>query len=308
MIITTTTTGNTMFNRRYTCSTDAATIKIPAAEEVKDFCLCKYETEACYRVFYDPTDEANEYKNDYYKVFTPLLSANSTVTYKLIDGSDVEYNIEDYATIYAKGFNTVQPNMEGFLLNWFNVGTDPILGPGKYKIKTTIVEFNITREITTDYFELVPFDTLRANGTVKIEVELDGLTMNGFDYSGLNLTKVMTRLNGRLGVPKTIKESENGRIITSERKRVDIQTTLYNEYNLVLNELNGQFIEELIENNTSLIWYVTDYNVKNKKNYVKLPLLVEDIEPLDDYLDYSKQSFELTLTNQKVKLNRKFVN
>ena len=77
---------------------------------------------------------------------------------------------------------------------------------------------------------------------------------------------------------------------------------------MTLNELNGQFIEELIEENVYLVWVVTDYNVKNKKNYIKLRLLVEDIEPLTDYLDYSRQSFELTLTNESVKLNRKFVN
>jgi hypothetical protein len=77
---------------------------------------------------------------------------------------------------------------------------------------------------------------------------------------------------------------------------------------LTLNELNGQFIEELIEENVYLVWLVTDYNVKNKKNYIKLRLLVEDIEPLDDFLDYSRQSFELTLSDESVKLNRKFVN
>ena len=307
MIISTTATGVAMKNTRYSCSTLAPTIRIPEPAETKDFCLCKYEEAACYRVFFDKTDENNTYKNDYYHVFTPLVANSSTVTYLLIDGSDNEYALDEgYATIYSKGFNADQPFMQGFLLNWYNVGT--ALGAGKYKIKTTIVQYGVTSETTTDYFELIPFDTLRANGTVKIEVELGGLTMNGANYSGLEGYKIMTRLNGRLGVPKTIKESENGRIITSERKKVDIQTTVYNEYNLTLNELNGQFIEELIEENVYLVWLVTDYNVKNKKNYIKLRLLVEDIEPLDDYLDYSRQSFELTLSDESVKLNRKFVN
>ena len=299
-------TGIAMVNTRYSCSTLAPTIRIPEPAETKDLCLCKYEPEACYRVFFDATDENNTYKNDYYQVFTPLVSSSSTVTYKLIDGSDVEYDMSVYATMYAKGFNTEQPFMEGFLLNWFKVGTT--LGAGKYKVKTTTEQYGVTSETVTDYFELVPFDTLRANGTVKIEVELGGLTMNGQNYSGLEGYKIMTRLNGRLGIPKTIKESENGRIITSERKKVDVQTTVYNEYNLTLNELNGQFIEELIEENVYLVWVVTDYNIKNKKNYINLRLLVEDIEPLDDYLDYSRQSFELTLSDESVKLNRKFVN
>ena len=307
MIISATATGVQMKNTRYSCSTLAPTIRIPEPAESKDFCLCKYEPEACYRVFFDPTDETNTYKNDYYQVFTPLVSSSSTVTYKLIDGSDIEYDLSDYGTIYEKGFNTEQPFMQGFLLNWYNVGNSS-LGAGKYKIKTTTVQYGVNSETETDYFELVPFDTLRANGTVKIEVELGGLTMNGQNYTGLEGYKIMTRLNGRLGIPKTIKESDNGRIITSERKKVDVQTTVYNEYNLTLNELNGQFIEELIEENVYLVWVVTDYNVKNKKNYIKLRLLVEDIEPLDDYLDYSRQSFELTLTDESVKLNRKFVN
>lgn len=310
MISSTISTGNTMRNGAWTCSTEGATITLPPPSEERDFCVCKYVPSYCETAFYDLNDVNDEYRNDYHLEYVLLKASTSTAEFFLIQENGNEITIDSsLGTIYPLLFNLEQPFMVGFRLDWWRVAFT--YGTGKYQIK--IVQNNLGQENTktSHYYNVVPFIEERANNTVKIEVLLEGLTMNGNNWLGLTDNIEMTRVHGRLSSPQPQKETEDNRLLTSGRNLIDIQTTVFNNYSLTVQDLPYSISKFLMQEGTVMNWFITDYNlfVDDEKNqdYRKLRLLAEGVEVTQDNPFYTRESYDVSLTDRIIKLNRKFV-
>jgi hypothetical protein len=306
MIRSTVSTGNTMLNTAWTCSTEGNTITLPPSDISRDFCVCKFVPDYCELAFYNLDDINDEYTNDYHLEYITLKTNTSTYEFLLIDESGTEITIDSsLATIYGLGFNSDQPLMVGFNLPWWKVANT--YGIGKYKIKINQTNLSQVSTSTSHYYHVVPFVQDRANDTVKIQILLEGLTMNGRNWLGITDNKEMYRVSGRLGVPQPQKEIEDDRLLTSGRSRKDNQTTQYNNYNLIVQDIPSNIFTFLMEEGTVMDWFITDYNVLNKIDYRNKHLLADGVTVGDDNPDYPRQSYEVSLTDKNIKLNRRFV-
>ena len=302
--------GNQMLNTRWSCATSASVIDLPQSKESKDYCLCDYQNECTYYefAFTDVEDNGNEYKNDYRKFLLNPLSTNSEFSFILIDKNNVEYviysNTESdprYAEIYNQGFNNRQGLQVGIKVIWWKVVFN--LGFGEYRIKTIQNDFGNDTINTSHIFKVVPFNSTRANGTIKINVQNQGVTQNGTNWSGLGTFENMIRLKGRLVLidPEITIES----LIDSNQETRPVQSTSTDVYNLKLDRVPFDIGEALIHESVLMNWIVTDYNLFNQ-DFRNKEMIVES-SVVTNTLEYLRKSYELTAKNNISKVNRRFI-
>jgi len=302
--------GNQMLNTRWTCSTEASGITPTSPSLIRDFCLCDYECEWSEYAFTSFENEAeinDTYKNDYRKfLLNPVLAA-STYSFTIVksDGTEVEIVDNSYGELFEQGFNASQPLQVGIRIDWWKVANDTAngLGYGDYKIKSTLVELGETIEVLTHNFIVCPFDTNRANETVKIEVINKGVTQNGIDYSGLGEYVNMVRVGG--GLSDAEPEIERNNYTTSIGKTINNQTEKTNNYALKIDNIPSGIGDVILDDGSLMHWFVTDYNVFNYKDYRKLEVEVINFTS-NNTPQYSKRFFDVSLRKIDSKENRKF--
>ena len=311
--------GNQMECLRWSCSTPSTAITLPSVESVKDFCLCDYDDicpfyELAFTAFATDAETSDSYKNDYRKFIINPVSLNSLFSITLIESSGVEHilysdsvaAVTTYGDAYEQGvFNTDQPYQLGYNIVWWKVAQG--LGYGDYTIKTAQADFGNEITTTSHVFRVVKYDTQRANGTIKIEVDNVGVTMNGTNWTGMYTKsepfKNMVRLNGRLLV--TDPEIEIESIEDATRKDRPVQTKITDTYSISLERVPFDIGNRLISEGVVMNWVVSDYNVFNEDLRDK-ELIVQNTS-VTNTPDYTRKTYDLTGKSNISKLNRKFI-
>lgn len=274
MIITNIATGNQMLNTKWTCSTDAQVIQIPQTPETLDFCFCQFVPDCSEDAFVFPEDEENRYKNDYKLFINNLLSNSSTCVYTLISEDGTETVLDaTYGTVFSAGFNEDQPLMVGYQIEWSKVVSN--LGYGKYYIRTTQTDFNVDYVTESQTFQTKLYTEERIDGTVRLELEYNGMIQNGTNFKGVNKLN-MIRVKGYFGdkSPQIEKNSTE----TTSREVVDIQTMTYNNYTLNIDLIPKEVSTFLLDEGILLKWFITDYNIGNQEDYRNKELILESVE------------------------------
>lgn len=309
-----------MTNTRWSTSSLSPVIALPTSANSRAFCLCDYATGPCsyfemaFVDFSTVTAQTDEYINDYRKFLLSPLDASSAWSFTLIASNGTEYNIYDsvnpvnpiYGEIYQQGFNVSQPLQVGINIQWYKVAN--AIGYGDYTVKLSQTDFGNTVENTTHSFRVVPYDVKRANGTVKIEVDNVGVTMNGTNWTGLiqNSLPVFTnmiRVKGRMNLLDPEIEIES--IEDGNRKEIPIQTKLTDVFSISIERLPYLLGQALIHEDISMNWIVTDYNVFNED--LRNEEMIIQTSAVTITPDYARKSYELTGKRNISKLNRKFV-
>ena len=297
------TPGLQMELNRWSCTTTATIIKQNKETDVKDFCLCHYECDYKELAFTNLNDTSNTYKNDYRKFLLTPQDVGGTYEFLLVDSSGVETPIDEtLGEVYAQGFNSAQPLQTGVNVLWWKVAMEK--GYGEYKVKTNLTQFGrlITSESHT--FIVAPFNTDRADGTVKIEIVNKGITMNGVNWDGLGDFINMVRVSGELIVGDLEKETET--TITTQRVEVDYQSTTRKTYSVTVENVPSSIGNVITDEGALMGWFVTDYNTLNYNDYRDVSVKIDSVS-VPHIANYSKRFITVGLKATEFKVNRSFV-
>ena len=237
-------------------------VSLPPEQLELDYCFCLFECETEYKVF----SGVNSREKDYFTFYYNSKDENATNTFTLLKGSD-EYPLTDstYGEIIAYGYE----------LDWTKVANE--LGHGVYTLKEEISQFGRTTTRKYGKFRLLPFSLDVADGTVKIESYQSGKLENSFDFCEDSEVRFSFRVKGYFGNEK--QKTETSRYVTAGRVDTNIQTRIYNEYELIFNTSDHK-IARLISENMILgsRLYISDYNVLNPVVYDRKQVVFTDLE------------------------------
>lgn len=290
------------------CSTPALVITLPEDIEDIDFCKCLFVCDYIEDAFILSSDETNAYKNDYRSIMVNLRDATSSYEFVLIDSSGVETILIDntYGELFDTGFNTVQPLLAGYRIEWFKVWEN--LGYGQYTIKVSQTDFGNTVSKESHVFRLTEFSELASENSVKIETAQTGMILNGQDFGGIaGGWRDMLRVNGTFGSPKP--QYEISRLSDSSRIRVGVQTETFNKYTFTAEMLPSQIGNKLMQQDllTDKI-FISNYKGLAYDQYRRLPVVFDgDAEAGDDFSMNDKKNFTITYEDDRSLLKREFV-
>jgi len=288
---------------RWSCTTPSAVIQIPTTKDIRDVCLCDYSNTSCeyfelaFTAFEDDAATNDNYKNDYRKLLLNPLSLTSAFSFILIDSAGVETVIYSdtipgtdlYGEVSVQGSNLSQPLQVGVKILWWKVAQE--LGYGDYTVKSSQTDFGNETSNITHTFRVVKFDTQRANGTVKVEVDNVGVTMNGRNWTGLYSDNApytnMIRVSGRLLLVDPDIEIES--IEDGNREDRPVQTKVTDLYSLTLERLTFDLGYSLVNQDIVMNWKVTDYNIFNE-DLREIELIIQSSK-VTNTPDYNRKTY-----------------
>jgi len=307
MIFKEVTPSKQMALRGWNCTTLAKVVNTPKKETLVDFCVCDYggcEYEEF--AFAYPTDETDEYRNDYRAFLITLLDETSTYEFALIGSNGVEIPLVDdtYGELFDKGFNPLQPLKVGFVLDWLKVYN--LLGGDVYKIKVSQVDFGNTVSVESHNFRLMSYSDLASQGTVKIETTQKGEFLNGEDYNGLEWVN-MIRLVAQFGNEE--KQTEIDRLKDATYTDYDVQTSGFYQYTLTTQLLPSFIADRVLDSDlmTDEI-RISNYDVFAYRQYRKKGVVFNgDLEASNDYIKNDKKPFIIKFNDNQTNIKRNFV-
>lgn len=227
------------------------------------------------------TDENNnEYENDksgFIYWFNPVVSAAEITLWKFENGAYAQVEVldnNDFGTFYEYGFfeNVEGEKFIGYQLEWKLVFEEH--GAGSYIIKCNVtLSFGGSGEKVSNEFCLKKYTPARANGTVRLEYYLNGITGDiDFDekiknFGELNWYNSM-RLPGVFGYPGSEYETIN--TIYNNGEQPYVEDDMRQEFILNLKQL-PYFVHNILKTDFMMAdtMLITDYNANNNSGFVK---------------------------------------
>lgn len=306
MISTEIAAGNVMTLSGWLCSTPAKVITLPEQVEGIDFCTCLFVCDYIENAFVFATNEDNTYKNDYRSFLVNLKDATSTYSFRLVDSSGVETDLIDntYGELFDVGFNTVQPLLAGYRVDWFKVFDN--LGYGFYTVKSSKTDLGTDVSFETHKFKVTEFSELQSNKSVKIETVQTGVILNGQDFGGMEWSD-MVRVNG------TIEPSDQSfdinRLEDSSQLDIDVQIKTFDNYDLVAEQLPIGISKKLRKSDvlTDRI-LISNYDVMAEEQYRRLEVTsTGEVEGGSKGVMNNRVTYTIGFKDRKSLLKRNFV-
>ena len=302
--------------RRWTCTMASPVIELPDTVNSKDVCLCDYSATPCTYYELATTNLSNPedgYTNDYRKFLIDPLSANSPFSIVLIEKDGTEHVVYSdsetsvlFGDVYEQGFNTDQPLQVGACIKWYKVAES--LGYGDYTVRISQTDFGTEVVKESHVFRVIKYNAQRLNGTIKIEVDNVGVTMNGANWTGLTTDSNngfvnMIRVKGRIVLtdPEIVRES----IEDGNRIEQPVQTKETDFYEIKVENVPFGIGYSLIHEEVLMKWSVTDYNLFNED--LRNKVVIIESTTVNNTPDYMRKYYDITAKSEFSKLNRKFV-
>ncbi|PHR23617.1 MAG: hypothetical protein COA36_16940 [Desulfotalea sp.] len=306
MIFSTITLGKEMALRGWLCTENGLGIELPKVSDVVDFCTCSFMCNYNEKVWVFPSDLTNTYKNDYRSVLVTLRDTTSSYTFKVIKADGTEINLIDntYGELFDVGFNTTQPLKAGYRIDWVLIYN--AFGAGNYQIEVTQTDFGTTVTALSHVFTVQVWNELASNMSVKVEFVQMGAILNGEDYRGMEWSN-MVRINGKFG--SLAPEYEINRLVDSNQRDIDIQTTKVNKYTLEC-ALLPDFIGDMFTDNIVLTdsIFISVNDIFNYKQYRRLEVTFDgSIDAGDDYSTNNRKLFKVSLKDKATLQKRNFL-
>lgn len=248
-------------------------VNLPPIIDKGSFCWCSIACVQRLLVFHG--NSGVEKENDKSDFLFYRISTNDTVVMELwkngVKIDDLDNN--DNGTYYDFG-SLANTNLKGYLIDWFTVNA--LHGSGQYQIKATSVILGQTYTYESATFELMGFNELAADNTVRIESYQDGYTESSpIDFTGVNWYGQI-RLFGQMRDKQPVFTTDNYK--DSLRTKIQIQDSINYSYNLELttlqDDLKDFIVEQVLLANQIII---TDYTLANNDRYKPTPLYPVEI-------------------------------
>lgn len=262
-------------------ATKAASPSIPSPLLIptNDVDLCDFESGYIELVFGQPVSDplpVELYKNDFSSFLFRKLTPTDTVTIKLFkNGVELATIVDDTYGVFFPNLSPEQPLYTGFIIEFQKVIN--VSGGGRYEVITDTVIVGVSQTITSQTFQLVPFDTELADGTIRIETIQDGnIIRSQFDYTGLEWPQSF-RTNGFFGDLQ--REFETDQYENQNRKRKQIQDRIIHNYDLRIDFIPSLISKQIMDDQLlANVIKVTDYNILNDDIYREIELYPASIE------------------------------
>lgn len=258
--------------------------------QVAEPCFCNFECEYKEKAFYNINDTSDDFTNDSFSFFVQKNDPTEVITIKIVDQNENEINIppvyQDFSRFYVEK-------------KWHEIFTS--YGNGTYYFKISSVLFGATTEFITHKYSLIPFNSDRANGTLKIETLKTGAILNGFDYRADFDFKSFTRLQGKFWEEKITIENEL--FERSNRKQDVISTAQTSEYTLEIYHTSNKLNERVKEDSLSSKFYVTNYDIYASNQVQKKQIIITGIEKTENGLS-TKSSYKLSCLDPIKKIKK----
>ena len=172
----------------------AVKTKLPKAEPPdRGFSKCCYTNLALADSSGDP------YKNDFYGLYFKRNAPSDTCTFKLVDLDtlvETTLNSSLYGTFQDFG-GSAQPDLKYFIADWSLILS--AFGEGKYRFKKELNVSGVTITQESNSFVLKTFSIENANGTARIDANMDGLLVkDNIDFKNTGF-KTSLRVRGFFG-------------------------------------------------------------------------------------------------------------
>jgi len=261
-----------------------------------DCCFCSCTTEI--PAFAYLTDTSDKEKNDYFSWIWKLPSnATAVLTLTNLD-TETDYVITDdtYGKFYD--IDALKNNVLGLVIEWWRVADG--IGFGNYQLNLEVTNAALNVILDKDYppFRLMPYNCENVHGTVRIETYNTGYIEGGFDYRNLDFGYPpgskpygvlpgwgqQIRYYGRLDKVDIPTEIDN--IFDNQRNLNQVQTLIYDQWNLRLEFINSDISDQIIYDNL-LADYVLlcDYNANNVADYKNIKVGLLNIETPQPFLN-----------------------
>jgi hypothetical protein len=248
-------------------------LKAIPEQPLVDYCLCDlglFKCEYTEPAFYNGL---TKYENDYTTFYVNKVDTSDTIQFFVIntaDNSEVELtqaNAADYG-VFAEG-----DNYKGIEVDFTTLkATYPALNRVKFKVVHDV--FGSITQTETHVFQIMLWNEVSANNTVRIETLNSGRIESGNDYNELNWRRSV-RIRGRFGDMKP--ELQRDDYMDGNRVIKQIQDQFIRKYTLET-ELLPQGILNMIAFNDMLAnnIIISDYNLQNT-NYKGIEVVPETV-------------------------------
>jgi len=315
-MITLAATGATLRTAKYLHTRDVVKATSSLVQEVGDCCFCSCESVIPAFVYTD--DVSDKTKNDWYS-WIMKIPANATVEITLTDlDTETEYSITDntYGNFYD--VDELKDNVFGLIIQWYKVVQ--LYGYGDYSVNIVVknAATNTIFDKTYPTFHVMPYTCEAVHGTVRIETYNSGYIEGGFDYRDLDYGGVpgtieygkpkgwgqQIRWYGRLSVPNIPTQIDN--LSDNYRNLLQVQTMIYNEWNLRLDFIQSDVSDQMIYDNLLADYILlSDYNANNVKKYSNVKVSLLSVENTESFLNKS-QNFNIKFVDYKQNLLKRF--
>ena len=250
-------------------------IVLPIKGTAVDFCVCDYECEYTNYVFADASPL--DYKNDKSSFLVGLSENSANLEIRLLgNGQDIVISDNTFGTYYQKGTFTNtenQLNYVGFIADWKKFYTT--FGGGQYYFSFKETVFSQDFETESVKYQLSTFTDAKANKTVRLRFEQNGIIEGGLDYRGLNwITEVRISASLKYSTPKITIDNYQ----TSNRTIRQIQDKAIENFELetyfMPSKIGDLFVKNGVLANNILI---TNYDLFGYKKYVDFQVLITEI-------------------------------
>ena len=265
-------------------------------EAANEICYCDFECKYVETVFADVGKEW--WKNDKNSwLFKKWIAADSIVLKLYKDDEHITTIIDDTLGDYYNGFAT-QPLYVGFCIHWENVMNT--YGPGFYQLKAEITILGSDSTWESRLFQLMPYDDIMADGTVRFECYQTGnILASDFDYTDLieGGWYQSYRIKGMFGFKEPQLNTDNYR--DQNYKIKQIQDSIKNFYQLKTDLLPAEIIRMMTQDNLlANKILLTDYNILNTEIFRRIELYPDEIPEVTNYERNRNQKIILKFTDK----------
>lgn len=240
-----------------TCKLEDARVNVLDVPFVSDFCFCEFSCEKDLLAFAGTSKRERDFYTLYYENrdndgSTEFFIIKNGVETELVDG------------VHGRAIEN------GFIIEFTDIFNT--LGSGRYSTRIDVLEFGVERIRTFQYFQVMPFNDLAADGTVRIESLQNGEIEGQFTYNNVPFSiRVYGKLGDRQESFETIKNDTNNRI------KEQVHTRNHFEYSLEINTVQHDFMIDILKNySIGNVVTISDYNIRNQDVYDQLQLTRTD--------------------------------
>lgn len=278
-------------------SVEAAVVSSLVEQDGYDVCQCDDTCDFIETAFIG-TSDTTWWKNDKKSFIRARLFSTDSITFTILkDGvQKAVLNNDTYGEYYNFGSPVlINTDYKGIIVDWRLVKI--AFGYGTYQIKTVHESLGTEYEFLSHKFDVVEYNSYRADNTVRLEVYQNGRIESGFDYTGIMWPQYL-RIDGKFGNKTPTLEIDNYE--DTKRNVKQIQSKTVNTYTLTTHLLPDYIFDYLNEDaiHANEI-YITDYNIQNQKLYRRIPVYVSSIQDVKSHNFSKKSNFVYELKDKK---------
>lgn len=251
-------------------------VEIPQPNEAPELVF----KECCYtHIVLADVNSSNDLRNDFSSFFHQRQVSSESVDFVLYKfETDKEFDLNDgtYGQYFNYGELETNQDLKGYLVEWKKVLQE--LGEGGYKVIKRQNIAGIAMETSSFVFTLRQYSDVLANGTVRMDVVMDGfLEKNKIKFIGTGWRNSI-RVKGFFGNREPQLEQDN--LVDRNYRKNQISTKQTNEYKfqtgLIPDCVTDEIFDFFLLSNSIKI---TDYNLNNHSyNYKKYAVSYEQNE------------------------------